>query len=213
MSCDGSSLHESRLTAPLREADDSVSAKKRKADVEKWAAMLAAGVVQVQTCETLGPSTGTPPEAWRGDVEPLTPRGVAASSAVQANAAGEANPVATNTDAEQTRLQVRVNIGELGELALVVERSAAGVNIQISAQDSSILEAMSAERQTLADALAGIGQSVNSLAFVTMDRVGINLAQPKLSSTQHARLQKNDKHHGYDAPQTKRRSRRINMIG
>ena len=108
---------------------------------------------------------------------------------------------------------MRVNVGELGELALVVERSAAGVKIQISAQDSRILDAMAAERETLTAALSGIGQSVTSLAFVAMDRVGINLAQPRMSSSHQARTRPNNKHSDCEKPHTKRKSRRINVIG
>ncbi len=217
MSCNGSSLQESLLKSHSCDSEESSSSAQRKADVEKWAALLAAGVTQVQSCNTSGgPFLGGPPEAWRGNVESLTPpnevaRGTELSTQVQAP--GEPPQASTGNASDQNRIQVRVNIGDLGELALVVERSAAGVNIQISAQDSSILEAMAAERETLTTALSSIGHSVTSLAFIAMDRLGTNLAQPRVSSSQQTRTQRNAKKGDSQMPQSNRKPRRLNVTG
>ena len=217
MSCNGSSLQESLLKSRSYDAEEASSSAQRKADVEKWSLLLATGITQVQMCATSGgPFLGSPPEAWRSDVEPLTPSAEAGQGSeltTLVQALREQPQPATSADVDQNRIQVRVNVGELGELALVVERSAAGVNIQISAQDSRILDAMAAERETLTAALSGIGQSVTSLAFVAMDRVGINLAQPRMSSSHQARTQGNDKDSDCETRHTKRKSRRINVIG
>jgi hypothetical protein len=217
MSCNGSSLQESLLKSLSYDAEEPSSSVKRKTDVEKWAALLATGVAQAQTCATSGgPFVGSPPEAWRSDVELLTPSVEAANGSeltAHVQALREQTQTPRGADDEQNRIQVRVNVGELGELALVVERSATGVKIQISAQDSRILEAMAVEREALTTALSGIGQSVTSLAFVAMDRVGINLAQPRMSFSHPARTQRNDNDSDCETPHEKRKSRRINVVG
>jgi hypothetical protein len=116
------------------------------------------------------------------------------------------------SDAEDNRVQVRVSIGELGEIALVVERSADGVRVQISAQDSHVLEMMSREQDALASALAGVGHSITSLAFVAMDRVGINFAQPRTAPLPDKNLRES-KSAAQQAALEKRKSRRVDVIG
>jgi hypothetical protein len=207
MSSNGSGLRETLLKNHHYEDEDSGASAKRKADVEKWAAMLAAGAAQAQPRLT---SLGHAPDGWRGTVAAMTPasdNGHGADSAAEARGPLAHEAIATGAASEDGKLQVRVNIGELGELALVVERLADGVKVQISAQDSHVLEMLSLEQDALAAALSDVGHSVTSLSFVKMDRFGIKLAPiPR-------RPQRAGKNAEDEPALTNRKSRRVNVIG
>jgi len=212
MSCNGSGLRETLLKDHNYDGEDCAASAKRKADVEKWAALLAAGAAQAQANLVV---QGHAPEGWRGNDEAMTPtadEGHLQGQAAEARSLQTQTPIATGFESGDNKLQVRVNIGELGELALVVERSANGVKVQISAQDSQILEMLSSERAALTSALSAAGHSITSLAFVTMDRVGIKLAQPKVGPLPR-KPQQAIKGAADGTPQSKRRSRRLNVIG
>jgi ribosomal protein L18 len=212
MSCDGSGLRETLLRAHSYDGEDATASAKRKADVEKWAALLATAATQAQSTTA---SVGLAPDGWRGDVEAMTPTALEhGSSATTAETRTAAGPAAAmnGTESEDNRVQVRVTIGELGEVALVVERSADGVRVQISAQDNRVLEMMSREQEALTSALAGVGQSITSLAFVAMDRVGINFAQPRSASLSD-KTPRESKSTTQQAAHEKRKSRRVDVIG
>jgi hypothetical protein len=214
MSCNGSGLRELLKDRPY-EGEDSAASAKRKADVEKWAALLAAGATQAQSNAS---SLGRAPDGWRSDVEELTPANLETrdpDALTPTQSARGPSPAATAAGADDPtpeRLQVRVSIGELGELALILERSTEGVKIQISAQDHRILEMMAQEQDSLAAALSGIGNSIASLSFVPMDRVGIKLAQPRVAS-QTSKPQNDDSGSAQQATRSKRKSRGLNVIG
>ena len=212
MSCNGSGLGETLLKNHIFQGEDSAALGKRKEDVEKWAALLAAGAAQAQASLVV---PGHAPEGWRGNVEAMTPVADKEPLTEQVNGDNRLQvqkPITTGTELGENKLQVRVNIGELGELALIVERSADGVKVQISAQDSHVLEALSSEQDALTSALSAVGHTITSLAFVTMDRIGIKLAQPKIGPLPK-KPQRAIKRAADGTAQSKRRSRRLNVIG
>ncbi len=212
MTCNGSGLRETSLKDRVLEAEDSASSARRKSDVEKWAALLAASAMQAQSAVT---TLGHVPEGWRGDVEGMTP---VEGNDARATATGQSQSVqgppfdGAETSADGERVQVRVSIGELGELALVLERSTEGVKVQISAQDRGILAMMASEQDALTAALSGVGHCITSLSFVPMDRVGIKLAQPRVAS-QSTRLPGDTSHAANQTAQARRKSRGLNVIG
>jgi len=212
MSCNGSGLRETLLKSHNYEGDDSAGSAKRKEDVEKWAALLAAVAAQAQASLVV---QGHAPEGWRGNVEVMTPAADDGPLVGQPNEdhrlQGQ-DPLTAGAESEENKLQVRVNIGDLGELALIVERSADGVKVQISAQNGHVLEMLSSEQDALTSALSAVGHSITSLAFVTMDRVGIKLAQPKIGPLPK-KPQRAVKSAADGTPQSKRKSRRLNVIG
>jgi hypothetical protein len=212
MSCNGSGLRETLLNNHNFQGEDSAASGKRKEDVEKWAALLAAGAAQAQANLVV---QGNAPAGWRHNVEAMTPiadQGTGVGQPNEERYLQPQNPVTTGNESAEHTLQVRVNIGELGELALIVERAADGVKVQISAQDGHVLEMLSSERDALTSALSAVGHSITSLAFVTMDRVGIKLAQPKVGPLPK-KPQRAIKSAADGTPQSKRRSRRLNVIG
>jgi hypothetical protein len=210
MSCNGSGLRGTLVNDRAHDGDDTAASARRKADAEKWAALLAAGAARALDNAS---SLGNAPDGWRGNVEGMTPANAGdprSNGSTETQKALDARPVAAAGEAESEKLQVRVSIGELGELALVLERSGEGVKIQISAQDRRILETMALEREALTTALSGVGRSIVSLSFVPMDRVGTKLAQTRIAS-QASKFQRDD---GDSAQQTTRRKRRgVNVIG
>jgi len=212
MSCNGSGLRETLLKNHNYQGEDSAASGKRKEDVEKWAALLAAGAAQAQASLVV---QGHAPEGWRGNVEAMTlvaQEGSVVGQPDEDHRLQAQKPITAGAESGENKLQVRVNIGELGELALIVERSADGVKVQISAQDSHVLEMLSSEQDALTSALSAVGHSITSLAFVTMDRVGIKLAQPKIGPLSK-KPQRAIKGAADGTAQSKRRSRRLNVIG
>lgn len=214
MTCNGSGLRETLLSSVA--TDESAQSSKRKSDLEKWAALLAAGVAQVGAQSTPA-GFGTPPEAWHGDVEAMTPDSpgdVSPSAGCENQPQTHAVTNGSGDDLAENQLQVRVQVADVGELALVVERSQDGVKLQISAQDHGILRAMAAEKEALASALAGAGLANASIAFVEMDRVGINLAQQRLNPSTQTRIRREDKNQeSLLQQQPRRKSRKLNMVG
>lgn len=211
MSCNGSGLREMLLKQRSYESEDSAASSKRKADVEKWALLLAAGAAQAQST---APTLGHVPDGWRGNVEEMTPANGGEGHCGTSGPVRDTrrtNSTTATSDADAGRLQVRVNIGELGELALVLEHSSEGVKIQISAQDRRILEMMALEQDALAAALSGIGDSIASLSFVPMHRIGTKLAQPRVTS-QPSKPKRDDDDSSQQAG-GKRKSRGLNVIG
>jgi hypothetical protein len=215
MSCDSTGLPNSKLIPTLREVE-SERPSITQADLEKWAELIAFNAPQVHNAAPLIPSGAGTPEAWRTDVETLTPdpgRSEANLLAREIANFSVGGTSASSNESELNRIQVRLNTGDLGELSLVIERSVSGLRVLIGAEDSGILAAIARNEASLTDALTSIGQPVTSLTFVPMDGVGINLAQPRTAMSNRARSSvaktTDDKHAG----DKRRKNRRIDVLG
>ncbi len=215
MACDSAGLPSTNVGMPSCEGASNETTPGQK-DQEKWAALLAGYAAQATQPAQPTPLPSLTPEAWRGDVDALTPD-AARSEASQAarELLGQAIGTGSSSDGENelNRIQVRLNAGELGELSLVVERSLDGLRVQIGAENSEVLTAMAKQGVAMAQSLASAGQSVTSITFVPMNGVGINLARAKEGSGNRARSEASMNEDDKSIEQRRRKNRPLDVLG
>ena len=216
MTCDNTGLPNTKLALAVCDSE-SKKATISKAELEKWAELIAISAAPVPQSPQNIPVMMVTPEAWRTDVETLTPEaGRSEGSLLAEETAGlsTAGNCVSSSESELNRIQVRLNAGDLGELSLVIERSVAGLRVRIGAEDSGVLAAIARNGDSLTQALTSIGQPVTSLAFVPMDGVGINLAPSRMVSGNKAGFKETDESNDEtDKQQARRKTRRLDVLG
>jgi hypothetical protein len=216
MSCDSTGLPNSKLSTTLREIESS-RPNITKSDLEKWAELIALSAAQNQNAAPIVLGVAATPEAWRTDVEALTPNaGQSEANLLAKEIAGFSvgGTCAPSDESELDRIQVRLNAGDLGELSLVIERSVSGLRVRIGAEDSGVLAAIARNGDSLTQALSSIGQPVTSLTFVPMDGVGINLAPSRMVPSNKTGFKETDgKNDETDKQQARRKTRRLDVLG
>ena len=177
---------------------------------ERWATLVGAQLSAI-TPKTLTQSNSETPSGWHPGVGDLTP--ATGSSLTESNAAN--GPVAAGSqsaDPSENRMIVRVDGGDLGEIALVVDRKEGAIRVTISAADAGAEAALGLERAALTRALESHGITVDSVNVVRANNFGTALAPVRSSATQRTREateseSKDDEH-------TRRRlARKLNLIG
>jgi len=109
---------------------------------------------------------------------------------------------------------VRVDGGDLGEVALVVDRKAGAIRVTISAADAGAEAALGLERAGLMRALQSHGITVDSVNVVRANNFGTVLAPIRSSATQRTRETPATEAESKDDEQTRRRlARKLNLIG
>jgi len=179
---------------------------------ERWAslvgAQLSARALDVRLV-SVEPEAG----AWHsgaGDLTPATAGGLTESGA----AAGPAESGAEGADASENRMIVRVDGGDLGEIALLVDRNGGAIRVTISAADAGAEAALGLERAALTRALQSHGIAVDSVNVVRANNFGTVLAPPRSSATQRTRQTPAAEAESKDDEQTRRRlARKLNLIG
>ena len=174
---------------------------------ERWATLVGAQL------SALAPKTITPEptSGWHPGVGDLTP--ATGSSLTQSGAAN--GPVAGGMgdgDASENRLIVRVDGGDLGEVALVVDRKEGAIRVTISAADAGAEAALGLERVALTRALESHGISVDSVNVVRANNFGTALAPVRSSATQRTR-EATDAEPTDDEHARRRLARKLNLIG
>lgn len=174
---------------------------------ERWATLVGAQL------STLAPKaiTPEPTSGWHPGVGDMTP--ATGSSLTQAGAAN--GPVAAGSaegDDSENRMIVRVDGGDLGEVALVVDRKEGAIRVTISAADAGAEAALGLERVALTRALESHGISVDSVNVVRANNFGTALAPIRSSATQRTReateSEPTDEEHA-----RRRAARKLNLIG
>jgi hypothetical protein len=179
---------------------------------ERWATLVGA---QLPLLALNVSKARVEPEAgaWHsgaGDLTPTTAGGLTESGAASDPAAvgAEASEVGEN------RLIVRVDGGDLGEVALLVDRHAGAIRVTISAADAGAEAALGLERAALTRALQSHGIAVESVNVVRANDFGTVLAPPRSSASQRTRVTPASEAESKDDEQTRRRlARKLNLIG
>ncbi len=176
---------------------------------ERWATLVGAEL------SALAPPAIAPQEAgaWHpgaGDLTPATGNRLTESGAANGpTAAGE-----QALDSAQNRMIVRVDGGDLGEVALVVDRKAGAIRVTISAADAGAEAALGLERAGLMRALQSHGITVDSVNVVRANNFGTVLAPTRSSAAQRTRETPAAEAESRDDEQTRRRlARKLNLIG
>ncbi|MEI9936946.1 MAG: flagellar hook-length control protein FliK [Pseudomonadota bacterium] len=174
---------------------------------ERWATLVGAQL------STLAPKVRAPEEAgaWHpgaGDLTPATGNRLTESGATNGPAAAGEEASDTN----ENRMIVRVDGGDLGEVALLVDRKAGAIRVTISAADAGAEAALGLERASLMRALQSHGITVDSVNVVRSNNFGTVLAPIRSSATQ--RTPEANEAEAKDDEQTRRRlARKLNLIG
>lgn len=185
------------LSSPA--SDELGAERRRRQEAEKWAHTLAASVASAWPGATECPPDAGTPAHWRPSDGELTP---GADRVV-----GAAGPPSEDTNSESP-VRVSVNAGDLGEVDIVVDRSAHGVRVIIGLTDPKADIAMIPELSALQRALEASGIRVASVRTVAQSRVGTVLAQSKF------RVGKGHAPPADGEHESKRRSsKRLNLIG
>ena len=185
-------------------ADDE---KTTRDQAERWATLLGAQLSSVQP-KTL---SREPTSAWHSSAGDMTPSN--ATSGVSSGATvGAPADSAEAADASENRMIVRVDGGDLGEVALVVDRKEGAIRVTISAADAGAEAALGLEREGLLQALQNRGITVDSVNVVRANNFGTVLAPQRSNATQRTR--EATEAESKDDEQARRRlARKLNLIG
>ena len=184
---------------------------------ERWAtlvgaqlSLLAPPAIAPSASGASGPSEAG---AWHPSAGDLTP-GAGGRLTESGAANGSAETADGPVDSNENRVIVRVDGGDLGEVALVVDRKAGAIRVTISAADAGAEAALGLERASLMRALQSHGISVDSVNVVRVNNFGTVLAPTRSSPTQRTGAARATEADSKDDEQTRRRqARKLNLIG
>lgn len=174
---------------------------------ERWATLLGAQLSATRPLAT--PSE--PTTAWHPGAGDLTP-GATNALTGQGAAIGPAGATGEAAEAAENRMIVRVDGGDLGEVALVVDRRAGAIRVTISAADAGAEAALGLERAGLVQALQSHGISVESVTVVRANNFGTVLAPLRPNATQRSR-EAGEAEPSDDEHARRRLARKLNLIG
>ncbi len=174
---------------------------------QRWATLLGAQLSAIRPLAV----DNQPTSAWHSGAGDLTPSvairaGDAGAAAVSACGDGE------RAEPSESRLLVRVDAGDLGELSLLVDRKQGAIRVTISAADAAAESALGLERSGLIRALQNQGILVDSVNIVRANEVGTVLAPTRPNATQRAR-EATEAASDDDEQARRRLARKLNLIG
>jgi hypothetical protein len=177
---------------------------------QRWASLLGAQLAATAV-KTLTPPVSDTTSAWHSGAGDLTPSDASSGSAGEAREA-RAVDVGGAAEAREERMIVRVDGGDLGEVALIVDRKQGAIRVTISAADAGAEAALGLERAGLLAALQSQGITVDSVNVVRASNFGTVLAPPRSNAMQRTREaasaeSKDDEH------ARRRSARKLNLIG
>jgi len=193
--------------ASVRSHERADDEKTTRGQAERWATLLGAQLSSVQ------PKTPSrePTSAWHSSAGDMTPSN--ATSGVSSGATvGASADSAEATDASENRMIVRVDGGDLGEVALVVDRKDGAIRVTISAADAGAEAALGLEREGLLQALQNRGITVDSVNVVRANNFGTVLAPQRSNATQRTR-EATEAESKDDERARRRLARKLNLIG
>lgn len=152
-------------------------------------------------------------DAWHSGAGDLTP-GTGNRLTESSGRSGASESPGVAPEANENRMIVRVDGGDLGEVALVVDRNAGAIRVTISAADAGAEAALGLERASLTRALESHGITVDSVNVVRANNFGTVLAPTRSSAMQRTRETSAGEADSKDDEPTRRRlARKLNLIG
>ncbi len=176
--------------------------RRREREAERWAQALGASLASAvePPRPKLGQSAATP-TGWQGSDGSMT-QSKDVTKIVSGRDSENENPL------DRIRLDVRT--GELGEVALVVDRSKAGVRVFIGLEQDKAKSLVEPERALLEQALRASGLSVRSVEVVRSNTLGTVLAERRERQRFSDASETPQRH---DETRKRRDARRLNLIG
>jgi hypothetical protein len=145
---------------------------------------------------------------WRPGAGDMTPAQMPAT--VAGTAAGAADEAPKN---DENRMIVRVDAGDLGEVALLVDRKEGAMRVTIGVQGPAAEAAVQIERAALMQSLQSAGIHVDSVNVVRASTFGTVLAPPPRNSAT-TDVRENSEGTATDSAAERRRlARKLNLIG
>ncbi len=166
--------------------------------------------------DALGPPPAPPhrpaaSDAWQSAVgamtevdRPVENRGAARAAAL----AFEGNLGLENP----SRVQIRLDVGEAGETACIVERQGPNLKVMVSSADPRLLSLLESQRHVMVETLRSSGQVVSTLQIVRMEEAGTNLAQ-SFGQTMKRPKTRGTEDDERTSSRTRRNAPRINVTG
>jgi hypothetical protein len=185
----------------------------QRPELDAWAATLASTLSQQLPPP---PVVNLPTEttaAWRPNVGALTPQSGTTLSGAPQTPAGAATAALGGGDGtpNDERVHLSTHIPDLGQIAVVVDRSAAGVRVVIGVEDAHAALLMDPERARLQGALVAAGVGVDTIRVVQLDRRGTLLASKQnVSRTPQHR---SESVVGDNDRKNQARGRKVNIVG
>lgn len=208
MNTEGSSA----LTPVLASFEEQRPDRASRLELDRWAATLAASLAQ-----QLPPPRPIQPEttaSWRQSVGALTSGSEATlDGARRALEQSGVNGVAeAESAAHPERVHFSTQVAGLGEITVMVDRSAGGVRVIIGVDDANAATQIDPERLRLQGALLAAGVGVESIRVVQRDGRGTQIAsgKPNVSRDQS---QVSDNLSADDERRKRSRSRKVNLVG
>jgi hypothetical protein len=148
-------------------------------------------------------------DGWRSGANAMTPN--TASLAVESPVQGGVESAAAG-GSPVDRVVARIDAGELGTIRLTIERTDAGVTVQVAAEDPVTAACAMLERATLEQALRAAGVNIASISVIS-GTGGTDLAQSTISQRINVLDTKGDKGSQQETPGARRRAKRLNLTG
>ncbi len=190
-------------TVEAVQADRAESDKKNTLEqAKRWALVVGA-----QVSHFLPPASDMETSPWRGGGGDMTPtNGSGIPTGAADSGSGEA---AKNGD---SRMILRVDAGDLGEVALLVDRRDGVMRVTIGVQGSAAQAAVEVERGALLQALQNVGIVVGSVNIARGANFGTVLAPPR-NSKLDGTLDHSESAPTQSESERRRLSRKLNLIG
>lgn len=204
----------SALAPVLGPIDEPREQRSSRIELDRWAATLAASLAQqLPPPKPLGPPPDTT-AAWRPSVGALTPGSEATlDGARHALDRTGMNAVGAAEAADHPeRVHFSTHVAELGEITVMVDRSAGGVRVIIGVDDAQAATLIDPERLRLQGALLAAGVGVDSIRIVQRDGRGTQLASTK-ANVSRDQSQVSDNLTADDERRKRSRSRKVNLVG
>lgn len=186
-------------------ADDE---KLTREQAERWASFVS---VQVAAARQLPkPSVKEPTNEQRADAGDLTPQG-AKNLPAHGASKGALHGSGEGDGRDENRMVVRVDGGDLGEVAMTVDRKDGAIRVTISAADAAAEAVLGLERVALMQALQSHGITVDSVNVVRVGNSG-TVPAPRSVATRRAR-ESADAESTEGDRERRKQSRKLNIIG
>ena len=177
---------------------------------QRWASLLGAQLA-ASAVKTITVPVSDTTSAWHSGAGDLTPGNGAQASNTGARS-GAAEGTGGSADSGENRMIVRVDGGDLGEVALLVDRKEGAIRVTISAADAGAEAALGLERAGLLAALQSQGIIVDSVNVVRANNFGTVLAPIRSNAAprtrEAAQAESKDDEHA-----RRRLARKLNLIG
>jgi flagellar hook-length control protein FliK len=190
-------------TVEAVQADRAESDKKNTLEqAKRWALVVGAQVSHFSP-----PASDMETSAWRASGGDMTPTNV---SGIPAGAAESGSGEAAKND--DSRMILRVDAGDLGEVALLVDRRDGVMRVTIGVQGSAAEAAVEVERGALLQALQNVGIAVGSVNIARGANFGTVLAPPR-NSKPDGTPDNSESATTQSESERRRLSRKLNLIG